>query len=91
MTDPRLPVSEEEVEAAYNANSYPLRKEWLRQGLTAAHAVLVPRIERALENVLIYFPVRGDDVIDNGDTRRFLSSNVIRRLRAAFWRTMEEK
>jgi len=80
-----LPVSEEEVRAAENAETafrdvYDSSEQAAYSTdrvpvmLRAAHAVLVPRIERALEEAL-----------------HGMSPESIEWLRAAFWRAMEEK
>ena len=83
--DPRLPVSEEEVGAATAAMHDPqqvddhiILKQVVGGALTAAHAVLVPRIERALRRAMLTARNRVplNDAMADG--------------LAAFWRAMEE-
>ena len=91
MTDPRLPVSEEEVEAivieavACDFLYHPGRLEFRGQAFrlaTAAHAVLVPRIERALEIA----GRRAFSCSFEGGEYEIHAKHVA----AAFWRAMEE-
>ena len=90
--DPRLPVSEEEYEAALTAARPQLpnevegnRASGVEMALVTAHAVLVPRIERALEEALVA-AIR--EILRNpGDPRPKLKVKSY----AAFWRAMEEK
>src|SRR3990167_5435023 len=90
--DPRLPVSEEEYEAALTAARPQLpnevegnRASGVEMALVTAHAVLVPRIERALEEALVA-AIR--ELLQNhGDPRPKLKVKSY----AAFWRAMEEK
>ena|SRR3990167_8896280 len=91
MTDPRLPVSAEEAGAAENAETafrdvYDSSEQAAYSTdrvpvmLRAAHAVLVPRIERALDDAIyecLTVPVHADP--GPGETAR-----------AAFWRAMGE-
>ena len=94
--DPRLPVSDAEYEAALTAARPQLpgevegnRASGVEMALIAAHAVLVPRIERALNDSLLHFRVGSDSLFrDYGEC--CLSVGAINELRAAFWRAMEE-
>jgi len=91
-----LPVSEEEVRAAENAETAfrdvydsseqaAYSTDRIPAMLRAAHAVLVPRIERALEEALVA-AIR--EILRNpGDPRPKLKVKSY----AAFWRAMEEK
>ena len=87
-----LPVSEEEYEAALTAARQQLpnevegnRASGVEMALVTAHAVLVPRIERALEEALVA-AIR--ELLRNpGDPRPKLKVKSY----AAFWRAMEEK
>src|SRR3990167_9782091 len=84
-----LPVSEEEYEAALAAARPQLpgevegnRASGVEMALVAAHAVLVPRIERALEEALVA-AIR--ELLRNpGDPRPKLKVKSY----AAFWRAM---
>src|SRR3990167_3098007 len=98
MTDPRLPVSAEEAGAAENAETAfrdvydsseqaAYSTDRVPAMLHAAHAVLVPRIERALNKALLHFRVGGDSLFrEYGEC--CLSTGAINELRAAFWRAM---
>jgi len=99
MTDPRLPVSEEQVgalatlleEAAITgivdhlrgvSNNHEAAK-WLAARGVTLHAVLVPRIERALEAA----GRRAFSCSFEGGDYEIHAEHVC----AAFWRAMEEK
>ena len=88
-----LPVSEEEVRAAENAETAfrdvydsseqaAYSTDRIPAMLRAAHAVLVPRIERALEEAL--------EAADKS-TQYYNIDYEPENVRAAFWRAMEEK
>jgi len=74
MTDPHLPVSDQEYNAATQTRT-------LEFALAAAHAVLVPKIERALEAALKVY----------AESAEYVGSSILGpRARAAFWRAMGE-
>ena len=91
MTDPRLPVSEEEVRRVAEAIGWLLpnrERDWSRVAYRALETIRrydVPRIERALEEALVA-AIR--EILRNpGDPRPKLKVKSY----AAFWRAMEEK
>ena len=83
-----LPVSEEEYEAALTAARPQLpnevegnRASGVEMALVTAHAVLVPKIERALEAALKVY----------AESAEYVGSSILGpRARAAFWRAMGE-
>ena len=108
MTAPRLPVSEKEYEAALAAARPQLtlevegnRASGVEMALVAAHAVLVPRIERALNATRQAEPCETHERRDEyGNKFPFKGlaceeapecDDCMAQSRAAFWRAMGEK